>query len=293
MAQWWQDEGFVHNGDVRLHYVAAGPPDGEPVLLIHGFPQFSYEWRYHLPALAAHGYRVVAPDLRGYHLSDRPNGVEHYRMKNLVSDIGAFYNAFGWQSANIVAHDWGGAISWLFVSFYPQMVKRFVVLDIPHPSAFQAGLRHIEQIHKSWYIWFFQFSEIPERIIGQDLGSFLRFMMVDSARPGTFSPADFQAYLENLSLPGAFEAAINYYRNGSNPATIYAENPANFAPLQMPVLLIYGKQDFAFEEEVWTETARYCSGYFRSVGLEGVGHWTPEEAPEETLKLILEHFMVK
>ncbi len=293
MPEWAQEEGFVQNGEIRLHYMASGPTDGEPILLLHGFPQFSYEWRHHLPALAAQGYRVVAPDLRGYNLSDRPAGVEAYRMKNLVNDIGAFYKAFDWQSANIVAHDWGGAISWLFVIFYPQLVRRFVVLDIPHPNAFRTALQSMQQIQNSWYIWFFQAPEVPERVIKQNLEAFFNFIMFESVRPGTFSQEDKQQYLQLFSQPGQLEAAINYYRANTTQASVYSETSTTFPLLKMPVLLIYGENDFAFDKLSWAETAQYCVGPYHSVELPGISHWAVEEAPQETLRLIEEHLKME
>lgn len=293
MVAWAETEGFVQNGDVKLHYYAAGPEDGEPVLLLHGFPQFSYEWRYHLPKLAAQGYRVVAPDLRGYHLSDKPEAVEAYRMQNLILDLKAFFDTFGWQSANVVAHDWGGAVAWPLSIYYPQLVRRLVVLDIPHPLAFRSSMLTIEQIRNSWYIWFFQAAEVPERIMSQLLPEFFEYMMFSAVRPGTYTEEDKQQYLELFSQPGQLAAAINYYRANTTHATMYPTRPSKLPPLQMPVLLIHGQNDFAFTSLAWQETAQYCKGYYRSVELEGMSHWVVEEAPEETLRLIMEHLKIE
>ncbi len=290
--KWFEEEGYVQSGEVRLHYVAAGPTTGEPVLLLHGFPQSSYLWRRHLPALARQGYRVVAPDLRGYNLSDRPSSPEAYRMLNLVNDINAFYNHFGWESANVVAHDWGGAISWLFATFYSQKVRRFVVIDIPHPTAFRETLQRPQQMERSWYIWLFQAAGVAERIIDQNLEEFMDYIMFDQPRPGTFSKADRQEYLRMLSQPGQLEAAFNYYRVNTSPGSIYSESSTEFKPLKMPVLLFYGEKDFAFIPQAWEETARFCRGYFKRVELPGCSHWVLEEAPQETLGLILAHLQV-
>lgn len=288
MPDWAQEEGFVQNGDVKLHYYASGPVDGEPVLLYHGFPQFSYMWRFHLPKLAAQGYRVVAPDLRGYAQSDRPQGLENYRTRPLLEDIGAFYKAFGWKSANIVGHDWGGAISWLFAIFYPQLVKRLTIIDVPHPTAFRAALQTPAQIRKSWYIWFFQFEGIAEQVFG-DINGLLDFIMFRTSRPGTFPEEDRRVYLGNMSQPGAFAAALNYYRTGTSPENVYTGEPSNFPLLPMPVMLLYGNRDFAFTHEIWQEHAQYCSGSFRKIELEGTSHWAIEEEPEKTCSYILEH----
>lgn len=288
MPEWAQEEGFVQNGDVKLHYYASGPVDGEPVLLYHGFPQFSYMWRFHLPKLAEQGYRVVAPDLRGYAQSDRPQGLEAYRSRPLLEDIGAFYKTFGWQSANIVGHDWGGAISWLFGIFYPQLVKRLTIIDVPHPSAFRAALQTPAQIRKSWYIWFFQFEGVAEQVFS-DTAELMDFLMFRTARPDTFSDEDRRIYLENMAQPGAFESALNYYRTGTSPANVYTGEQSNFPPLPMPVMLLYGNRDFAFTHEIWQEHAQYCSGPFRKIELEGTSHWAIEEEPEKTYAYILEH----
>ncbi len=288
MPEWAAEEGYVQNGEVRLHYYAAGPAEGEPVLLLHGFPQFSYEWRYHLPRLAAEGYRVIAPDLRGYNLSDHPLEVQAYGMQKLMSDITAFYREFGWQAANLVAHDWGGAVAWPFAIFNPQLVRRFVVIDMPHPTAFRMVMQTPVQIQRSFYIWFFQTLDIPERVYGQNPDAFLRHIMYGTAKPGTFSDEDYAIYLEHFSRPGQLGAMMNYYRANMNPAVLFSENPPQLPPLQIPVTLIYGQRDVAFAPSVWAETAKYCVGPYRAVELPGVGHWAVEEAPAETLELILE-----
>ncbi len=289
---WFEEEGYVQNGEVKLHYVAAGPVEGEPVLLLHGFPQSSYLWRRHLPALAAKGYRVVAPDLRGYNLSDRPKEPEAYRMRNLMSDIDVFYKKFGWQSANLVAHDWGGAIGWLFSTFYSRKVKRFVAIDIPHPTAFREALQQPKQMRSSWYIWLFQAAGVAEQVIGQNLEGFFNYIMFEQPRAGTYTEADRQEYLGMLAQPGQLEAAFNYYRVNSSPASVYSESSTNFPPLKMPVMLLYGGRDFAFIPQVWEDTAKFCQGYFKKIELEDYSHWVLEEAPQETLDFITEHLQV-
>lgn len=290
--KWFEEAGFVQNGKIKLHYVAAGPVEGEPVLLLHGFPQSSYLWRRHLPALAGQGYRVVAPDLRGYNLSDRPQAPEAYSMRNLVGDLNTVYAHFGWTSANLVAHDWGGAISWLFATFYGHKIRRFVVVDIPHPTAFREALQRPRQMQRSWYIWLFQAAGVAERVIGQNLEEFVNYIMFDQPRPGTFSEDDRREYLQMLAQPGQLEAAFNYYRVNTAPANVYSETATEFAPLRMPVLLFYGGNDFAFVPEAWDATAQFCQGYFKKVELPGFSHWILEEAPQETLTLISEHLRV-
>ena len=284
------DEGFVSNGDIKLHYIAQGPADGEPVLLLHGFPQFSYMWRNQLEALAAAGYRAVAPDLRGYNLSDKPLEVESYQMRQLATDIGAFYRAFGWTKANIVAHDWGGAISWVFVTYQQNLVNKFVALDIPHSLAFRKALRAgTEQLQKSWYVWVFQTPQVAEEIFGANgCERLIDWLFIQGRSKGNFSQEELKVYREMLMQPNQLTTAFNYYRANLAPQNALVGESTAMPPILVPVMLINGKDDFAFASTVWEDTADYCKGIYRYVELEGVSHWIAEEAPQEVNQLLLE-----
>lgn len=292
------DEGIVNNGDISLHYIAAGRPEDEPVLLLHGFPQFSYEWRHQLKALSEAGYRAVAPDLRGYNLSSKPEKIEDYAIPALLGDIGAFYQAFGWRQASIVCHDWGGVLGWSFASFQPRLVKNLVAINTAHPAAFRDALRTgVQQLQRSWYMWFFQFPGVAEHVFGgENLDRLLDWVFVgnepniiswNGSKP-VFSPQDIATYKTMLNQPGQLTAAINWYRANIQPGSM--TGPSNpLPPVQAPTLMLYGTLDRVFADAVWQDSAKYCSGPFRAVALEGVGHWAPEEAPEEVNRLILEH----
>ncbi len=285
------DEGKIRSGEIELHYIAEGPTDGEPVLLLHGFPQFSYCWRHQLKALGEAGYRAVAPDLRGYNLSDRPEKVEDYKMQHLVGDVGAFYKAFGWSKANLVVHDWGGAIGWVFAGLQPKLVKRFVAVDMPHGAAFhKAQNENIEQVMKSWYIWLFQAPEAAENFFGKnEARNIVNWVFRNPFDRNIFSKEDLEQYRQMLNRPGQLTAAFNYYRANFAPQTVFTGQPSQQPKVEVPTLLMYGTQDLAFASTVWEDTANYCTGPFRLVPLEGVGHWAPEQAPEEVTRLILEH----
>lgn len=285
------DEGKIVSGDIQLYYRAEGPEDGEPVLFLHGFPQFSYEWRHQLKALGEAGYRAVAPDLRGYARSDRPEAIEAYRMQNLIGDVGAFFKAFGWSSANLVVHDWGGAIGWVFAAYRPELVKKLVAIDIAHPAAFrQAMLQDTGQLQKSWYIWLFQAAEVPERVFGgENIERLIDWAFNNNPAKPVFSAEELAQYREMLLQPGQLTAAINYYRANSTPQNLLSSEPPRLPLVQAPTLLIYGSEDWAFSETAWNASGKFCAGPFRSVRLDGVGHWAPEQAPEEVNRLILEH----
>ncbi len=285
------EEGKVSNGDINLHYYAAGPTEGEPVLLLHGFPQYAYMWRHQMAALSAAGYRAIAPDLRGYHLSDRPEAIEAYKMRPLLSDVSAFYKAFGWSKANLVVHDWGALIGWVFAAYQPEAVDRMVVVDCPHPNAYDDALRKgFEQLSKSWYAWLFQAPEIPEQFFGgENIDRLLTMCFGLGNIRNHLTAEDLGRYREMLSQPGQLTAAFNYYRNNFDPKLLLVDGKGQLPLIQNPVLLIYGKDDFAISSRAWASTPKYCAGPFRVEPLEGIGHWACEEAPEVVNKLILEH----
>ena len=154
-------EGYAEIGDVRLHYVEAG--EGPLVVLLHGFPEFWYGWRLQIEPLAA-GFRVVAPDMRGYNLSSRPKGVKAYDTDQLTADIRGLIQERGAQSALLVGHDWGGSVAWATAMAYPEAVDRLAILNAAHPRKLSQGLHHPGQLRKSWYFFFFDLPELPEAV---------------------------------------------------------------------------------------------------------------------------------
>src|SRR5579875_4028836 len=147
--------------EVRLHYVEAG--EGPLVVLLHGFPDFWYGWRHQIPALARAGFRVVAPDLRGYNLSSRPEGVQAYTVRRLAADVRELIAERGESQADIAGHDWGAIVAWALAAWHPDAVRRLAILNVPHPRRMAEGLRTWRQLRRSWYTIFFQLPLIPER----------------------------------------------------------------------------------------------------------------------------------
>ncbi|MDA1329622.1 MAG: alpha/beta hydrolase [Chloroflexi bacterium] len=145
----------THNG-LRLHFASAGPPEGQPVILLHGFPEYWYAWRHQIPALAAAGYRVIAPDQRGYNLSDKPQSVTDYGIEKLAADILSLADHLELQTFHLVGHDWGAAVAWQLAINHPERLRTLSILNVPHPAVMSRHLRSdIRQIFKSWYIFFF------------------------------------------------------------------------------------------------------------------------------------------
>ncbi len=169
----WQHQYIVTNG-IRLHYVTQG--EGPLIVLLHGFPEFWYSWRFQIPFLAEHGYTVVAPDLRGYNETDKPR--KGYDIPTLLRDIEGLVKGLGQQKATIVGHDWGGVLAWAFAMNYPEMTQCLIVLNAPHPAAMMREMRTLKQLRKSWYVFAFQIPWLPEYMLGRnnanEIGRMLR-----------------------------------------------------------------------------------------------------------------------
>jgi pimeloyl-ACP methyl ester carboxylesterase len=174
---------YADLGDVRLHYVEAG--EGPLVLLLHGFPQFWYQWRHQIPALVEAGFRVVAPDMRGYNLSDKPLGVQAYRVELLARDVERLILACGEWTADVVGHDWGAIAAWVVAMRHPDRVGKLAILNVPHPARFLDGLLSPMQLLRSSYVSFFQIPRLPEEVIRAGDFALLRSSITIAPSSGT------------------------------------------------------------------------------------------------------------
>lgn len=266
---------------IQLHYVEAGT--GPLVVLLHGFPEFWYAWRHQIPALAVAGFHVVAPDLRGYHRSEKPAGVHNYRMELLVEDVAALIRHAGAERAAVVGHDWGGAIAWHTAIRRPAVVERLVVLNAPHPAAFARALRHWEQRLRSWYILFFQLPWLPEVALRLGNGALLeRMLRTEPVRAGAFSDDDIRRYKEALAQPGAPTAMLNYYRAALRGGGALR---ASATPVRVPTLLIWGEQDRYLGTEL-THGLDALVPDLRVERLPNASHWVMADAPERVNSLL-------
>jgi epoxide hydrolase 4 len=254
-------------------------------VLLHGFPESSYEWRYQIPALAAR-HRVVAPDLRGYGESDKPDGIAAYRATVLAKDIAGLIRARDATRAHVVGHDWGGAIAWTLALEHPDVVERLVVINAPHPQAISHALRSdIRQILRSWYVFAFQLPWLPERQLLRP-GAIPAALRASAPGSSAFSTADLAEYERAFAQPGVATAALNYYRaafrDGIRPRA------AAGGPIASPTLVIWGEDDTALGKELTRGMERYFSGPFTIRYVPGSSHWVPEERPELVNELLLE-----
>jgi pimeloyl-ACP methyl ester carboxylesterase len=277
--------GYADLSEVRLHYVEAG--DGPLVVLLHGFPEFWYGWRAQIPALAAAGFRVVAPDMRGYNLSSRPAGVAAYAMGRLTNDVRELIAERGAQRAMLAGHDWGAAVAWATAFTHPEVVERLAILNVPHTRRMLQGLRTARQLRKSWYMFFFQLPGLPERLIARNRWQFFRDTFEHDARPGAFSAADIERYVEAWSRPAAATTMINYYRAAFRQTPRRAA--AGIRPVQAPTLVIWGERDRHLGAELAEPEPRDVPRLDRVERLDA-SHWVQHDEPETVNRLLTEFF---
>jgi len=266
----------VDVGGVGIEFDVTGPDDGPPVLLLHGFPDSARLWRAQAPALAGAGYRVIAPDLRGFGRSDKPGGVDAYNLLLLAGDVFAVLDAVGSARAHVIGHDWGAALGWALALLAPERVDHLVALSVGHPTAFRtAGLGQLE---RSWYMLLFQFPGIAERWLSDDGWFHLREW---SHHP------DLDGVIADLERDGSLTPGLSWYRANLPPAT-WVDPPLDLPPVRAPAMGVWSSGDFALTEAQMTGSAAYCANGFRYERLEGLGHWMQLEAPDQVNALLLD-----
>ena len=268
---------------VRLHVVQAGPTEGPLIILLHGFPEFWYGWKQQIDALAEAGFRVWAPDQRGYNLSEKPTDVKAYALDVLVADVIGLIDAAGRQKAVVVGHDWGAAVAWWTAVSFPERVERLVVLNVPHPIVMKkVASRDVGQMLRSWYIGFFQLPVLPEFLFRRGNATPLVKTLLGSSRPGTFKRADLVQYKAAWLQPGAIKSMINWYRAALRVPPI--KRPS--IRVTVPTLLIWGARDKFLKREMAQLSIDLCDNG-RVVFFEEATHWVQHEEALRVNELIL------
>jgi pimeloyl-ACP methyl ester carboxylesterase len=283
------EETFITTNGIRLHTVMAGPQSGPPVVLLHGFPETWRCWARQLPALVDAGCRVILPDQRGYNLSDKPKGVKNYSIYTLVEDIVGLIDALEYEKVNLVGHDWGAGVAWVLANKYPERLHRLSIMNVPHPAVMRRFLtRDLEQIRRSWYVFFFQLPWLPEAgMRANDWRGAVRALR-GSGKIHTFTDEDIEKYKEAWAQPGAMTAMINWYR------AVIRFQPAvpNDPRIKVPTLMMWGMKDFALSHRMARPSMDYVDKG-NLIFFPEATHWVQRDAAEEVNHYLIDFLFDK
>lgn len=264
----------IESNGLTHHVVETG--EGQAVVLLHGFPDSADMWRNQVPALVDAGFRVVAPDLRGFGDSDKPVGADNYVIFNSVADVVGIMDALGVERASVVGHDFGAGVSWMLASAHPDRVERLLVVSVGHPGAFTRA--RFKQLQMSWYSFLFQYEGLAEDLLAKDGWSLFREWLASSP--------DIERSIVAMSDRASLTAGLSWYRANMTPQIWGVDIP--FPEVATPTLGVWGSSDFALGEEQMTDSVQYLTGPWRYERMQGVGHWLMLERPEEFNALMLE-----
>ncbi len=267
---------WIRTNDLnRLHVVTSGDEDAPLVILLHGFPEFWYGWRYQIDALTEAGFRVWVPDQRGYNLSDKPRRIRDYSMETLVADVTGLIDAAGVERAHIVGHDIGGLVAWWLALLHPERVDRMAVLTTPHPQVLARHLRsNLEQMLRSWYIGSFQLPMLPELTFSLNNHELPAQILERTGGPGAFSQAEIAMYREAWAQPSAIGSMLNWFRAYTRHTP---PKPASWE-VTVPVMLLTGERDAFLSRAMDEPSIAHCpDGQLHT--LPGVTHWLQHENP--------------
>lgn len=276
----------IKNQDIQLEVRQAGPEDGELVILLHGFPECWNTWRHQIAPLAAAGYLVVVPNMRGYGRSSKPQDYARYRLDELITDLEALRQHYARDRFHLAGHDWGGAVAWWYALHHEAKLASLTILNLPHPFAFLSKLKgNIKQMLKSWYIFYFQLPFVPEFLLKRFNFFALKQVLKRSSCSGAYDAEDFQNLTQAWSEPGALTAMLNYYR-----ALIRnLELPNIDGKLHLPVRILWGKRDLALSVQGAHESMAFLTNGELFV-YDDATHWLAHDKPDEVTAKMLEHF---
>ncbi len=276
---------YAQIGDVRLHYATAGDGD-KLVVLLHGFPESWYSWRHQIEALSDE-YTVVAPDMRGYNLSDKPENVSDYRMDKLVDDVIGLINHFKRENAAVIGHDWGAAVAWTIGQKHPEYLWKLGALQVP-PSQVLRKNFNLRQFLASWYMFFFQIPFVPEFILkANDFRLLENALRNTTLEKGVFTDADVAAYKKGWREPYALTAMINYYR-ANVLGRFFSSNSETNEKIKVPTVFIYGEHDQAILPETVKGISEVVEAHFNEFRVPLSGHWVQQEAADAVTEILKE-----
>jgi pimeloyl-ACP methyl ester carboxylesterase len=267
-------------GDLTFDVTVAGPEDGPVVVLLHGFPQTSHAWHLQVPVLAEAGYRVLAPDQRGYSPGARPSGVAAYHSTELTADVLGLADQAGAERFHVVGHDWGASLTWQLAARHGDRLLTMTALSVPHPLAYSTALASpkTDQQQRSSYFPAFREEGSELGMLANDAAG-LRMLYLASG----LTEEESAPYLEALGTPEALGAALNWYRAAGGHLI------ADLGPVTVPTLHVWSTEDPALGREGAEATGDHVEGPYRFEVFEGVDHWIPEHAPDRLNQVLLEH----
>jgi pimeloyl-ACP methyl ester carboxylesterase len=276
--------GMVETNGVQLHVAESGPRDGPPLILLHGFPETWRCWRHQIEPLAEAGYRVMAPDQRGYGRSARPRSTASYAIDLLVADVLGLIESSGWPKASVVGHDWGGVVAWWLAIRHPDRLERLAIMNAPHPVAFTRTLwSSPRQFLKSWYAFFFQLPWLPELVLRLGHWRLLTRVLRQSSRPGAFTEEDLEDYRRAWSEPGAITAMVDWYRAALRHRPPLPDDPR----IKVPTLLLWGTNDRFLDRRLASASLELCeTGSL--VFFEEATHWLQHEESDQVNRRLLD-----
>jgi pimeloyl-ACP methyl ester carboxylesterase len=259
-------------------------------LCLHGFPEVALSWREQMFELAEAGYRVWAPNQRGYGRSSRPTGIQAYAIENLMDDVAALIDVSGAREVVLLGHDWGGIVAWCFATRRLRPLKKLVIINVPHPGCFARSLRHPEQLLRSWYMAAFQIPILPEWILGRKQAkAIVESMLHTSTAPDLFPRDLLEATRANAAEPGALKAMINWYRAFLRGGGLQRQTRQGFPKIEVPTLLLWGEKDMFLSKFTTRGTDEFVSALTMH-SMPGVSHWVQQDATEEC-NLCLRRFL--
>ncbi len=270
---------FIEANNLRFEVLTCG--EGPRLALcLHGFPEVADSWRGQMPVLARLGYRVWAPNQRGYGRSSRPLNMPDYGIEHLLADVAGLIDASGAEEVVLLAHDWGALVAWIFAARQVRPLTKLVIINVPHPVCFARALtRRPGQMLRSWYMLFFQIGGLPERLLGRNGARPVREAMIrTSARPRQFPPDIAEATRANAAQPGALTAMLNWYRAFLRGGGFRRQLREGFPVIEVPTLLLWGEEDIALAKYTTDGTEAWVR-HLQIVFLPGVSHWVQQDAP--------------
>ena len=276
--------------DLLLFGAVAGPEEGELVILLHGFPDFWLSWTRQIPALVEAGYRVIIPDQRGYHRSEKPADIDAYQLPELGQDILDIIAAAGREKAHLVGHDWGGGVAWWLAQNHPESFSSVSVLNCPHPAILGDAIqfKNRRQMVRSWYIAFFQLPKLPELFGKSRQYAPLKRALTEMSYPGAFTEEELAIYEEAWSQDGALRGMVNWYRAARRKT--FSGDPFRPAPINVPLQIIWGVDDAALHPSLVEPSADLCTPQAPIHWDEDAGHWIQRDNPMLVNEQLLRFF---